>query len=546
MYARSPLRLTVRLMHPTLVIINGNIYTMDADRPKAEAVALYGSRIIAVGENAEVKGMIGPITKVIDLHWKTVIPGIIDAHVHFVAYALRAQEVNLDGAPSLMEALRRVEEGVARAKPGEWVVGGGWDKNLWEGRGFPGKERLDSISANNPVALRSKDYHTLWVNSLALSKASITRKTRNPHGGEIERAPNTGEATGILKENAVQLVESVIPKPTVERIEKAVKAALKTAYTLGITSIHVPEGQRAFQAFQKLAARAELGLRVFMMIPVESLDAAIKVGLVTGFGNEKLRIGVVKLFADGALGSQTAAMLEPYEGDRKNRGVIVTSQVTVRTVVAKAVTHGLGVAVHAIGDRANRMVLDVIEERNATDSERSTRYRVEHAQHINLRDVGRFGQQGVIASMQPSHIALDMDVVDRYLGRRSREAYLLRTLLDTGAKLAFGSDCPIMSLDPLLGVYTAVTRRRANGYPPGGWRPEERITVREAVRAYTLDAAYASGEERIKGSIEGGKLADFVVLSRNIFEVSAEHILGTRVEMTVFDGKIVYDAVTSA
>jgi len=244
-------------------------------------------------------------------------------------------------------------------------------------------------------------------------------------------------------------------------------------------------------------------------------------------------MGVVKLFADGALGSQTAAMLEPYEGATENRGVIVTSQMTMRKVVAKAVTHGLG-------------VLDVIEERNATDSDRSTRYRVEHAQHINLMDVGRFGKQGVIASMQPSHISLDMDIVDRHLGRRSREAYLLRTLLDTGAKLAFGSDCPIMSLDPLLGIYTAVTRRRANGSPPGGWRPEERITVREAVRAYTLDAAYASGEESIKGSIERGKLADFVVLSRNIFEVSEEKIVRTRVEMTVFDGQIVYEAVTSS
>jgi predicted amidohydrolase YtcJ len=529
-------------MDASLVIINGNIYTMDDAHPRAEAVAVYGSRIIAVGENTEVKRMIGPTTRVIDLQGKTVIPGIIDAHVHFVSYALRSQEVNLDDAPSLMEALRRVEEGVARAKPGEWVVGGGWDKNLWDGGGFPSKESLDGVSPDNPVALRSKDYHTLWVNSPALSKASITRTTRNPQGGEIERTPNTGEATGILKENAVRLVESVIPEPTVERLEEALKPAIKTAYTLGITSIHVPEGQRTFQAFQKLAMRGELGVRVFMMIPAESLDAAVKVGVVTGFGSEKLRLGVVKLFADGSLGSQTAAMLEPYEGAPQNRGVIVTSKEKMRKVMAKASTHGLGVAVHAIGDRANRMVLDVIEERKATDAGRSTRYRVEHAQHLNPVDVERFGQQGVIASIQPSHIALDMDIVERHLGRRSREAYLLRTLLDTGAKLAFGSDSPIMSLDPLLGIYTAVTRRRTNGYPPGGWHPEERITVREAVRAYTLDAAYASGEERIKGSIERGKLADFVVLSRNIFEVSEEKIVGTRVEMTVFDGQIVYEA----
>lgn len=533
-------------MEPTLVIVNGNIYTMDDRRPKAEAVAVYGSRIIAVGENAEVKGMIGPTTRVVDLQGKTVIPGITDSHVHFVSYALRAQEVNLDGAPSLKEALRRVEEGVERAKPGEWVVGGGWDKNLWDGGGFPSKESLDGVSATNPVALMSKDGHTLWVNSLALSRASITRQTRNPEGGEVERTPNTGEATGILKENAVHLVESVVPEPTVERIEKALKPAIETAYTLGITSIHVPEGKLAFQAFQRLLVKEELGLRVFMMIPAESLDAAVKVGLVTGFGNEKLRMGALKLFADGALGSQTAAMLEPYEGDLKNLGVIVTSKEKMRMLMAKASTHGLGVAVHAIGDRANRMVLDLIEERHAADSGRRTRYRVEHAQHINPIDVERFGKQGVIASIQPTHIALDMDTVERYLGRRSREAYPLRTLLDTGTKLAFGSDGPVMSLDPLLGIYTAVTRRRANGYPPRGWHPEERITVMEAVRAYTLDAAYASGEERIKGSIERGKLADLVVLSRNIFEVSEEKILGTRVEMTVFDGEIVYEAVPNS
>jgi predicted amidohydrolase YtcJ len=508
-------------------------------------VASYGSKIIAVGETDAVQQLAGRSTKVIDLQGKTVIPGMTDCHIHFAAYALRAQEVTLDGAASLKASLGRVVTRVEATKPGEWIIGGGWDKNLWALGRKPSKEDLDGVSVNNPVALVSKDCHTLWVNSLALSKASITRETLDPPGGEIERDPETGEATGILKENAIRIVKSVLPKLTVEEVVEVLKPAIMTAHTLGVTSIHVPEGRTSFQAFQRLLSRGELRLRVCMLIPVESLDAVTKVGLMTGFGNEMVRVGMVKLFADGALGSQTAAMLEPYEGDPENRGVLVTPREEMRRVMATALTRGLGVAVHAIGDRANRLILDVIEEVADSEAGRPIRWRIEHAQHVNPRDLKRFQKLGVIASVQPSHIALDMDIAERHLGKRSREAYPLRSLLDIGVTLAFGSDGPVMPMNPFLGIYTAVTRKRVNGYPPGGWHHEERITVDEAVRAYTLDAAHASGEERIKGSIEPGKLADLVVLSRNIFEVSAETILDVRVELTVFDGEIVYEAEAS-
>lgn len=527
-------------MEPNLVLVNGNIYTIDDENPKAESVAIYGSRIVAVARTAEVERLIGPTTRVVDLHGKAVIPGMVDSHIHFVSYALRAQEVDLDGAATLEEAVGRVEERVERAGRGEWIVGGGWDKNLWEKEGFPKKEDLDRVSPDNPVALSSKDGHTLWVNSVALSKASITRETPNPQGGEIERDLETGEATGILKENATRLVESVIPEPTVERIEEALKSAIKTAQSYGITSIHNHEGRKEFRAFQGLLAKGELGLRVFMTIPADSLDSAIQVGLMTGFGNEKLRVGTTKLFADGALGSQTAAMLEPYEGDPTNRGIIATPKERMRALIGKASANGLGVAVHAIGDRANRMVLDIIEEVSKTELGKTVMYRMEHAQHLSPRDVERFGRLGVIASIQPIHISLDMDIADRRLGRRSRWAYPMRTLLDTGAMLTFGSDCPVMTMDPILGIYTAVTRKRVSGYPSGGWHPEERITVEEAVRAYTKDAAYASGEEGIKGTLEVGKLADLVVLSEDIFEVQEEDIPRVRVEMTILDGEIVY------
>jgi len=532
-------------MDATLVLLNGNIYTMDDKNPKAKAVATYGSRIIAVGETDDVQRLVGRSTKVINLQGKTVIPGLIDCHIHFVPYALRAQEVTLDGAASLREALGRVATRVETAKPGEWIVGGGWDKNLWSLGRTPSKEDLDGVSARNPVALESKDCHTLWVNSLALSKASITRETPDPPGGEIERDPETGEATGILKENAIHIMKSVLPKSTVEEVVEALKPAVMTAHTLGVTSIHVPGGRTSLQAFQRLLSREELRLRVCMLIPVESLDAVTGIGLTTDFGNEMVRLGMVKLFADGSLGSQTAAMLEPYEGDPENRGILVTPREEMRKVMATALTHGLGVAVHAIGDRANRLTLDVIEEVADTEAGQPTRWRIEHAQHINPRDLKRFQKLGVIASVQPSHIALDMDIAERHLGKRSRESYPLRSLLDSEVTLAFGSDGPVMPMNPLLGIYTAVTRKRVNGHPPGGWHPEERITVDEAVRAYTLDAAHASGEERIKGSIEPGKLADMVVLSRNIFEVSEETILDMRVELTVFDGEIVYEAEAS-
>lgn len=532
-------------MDPTLVLLNGNIYTMDDENPRAKAVATYGSRIIAVGETDDIQRLVGRSTKVIDLQDKTVIPGLTDCHIHFVAYALRAQEVTLDGAASLREALGRVSTRVETAKTGEWITGGGWDKNLWPLGRTPSKENLDGVSARNPIALESKDCHTLWVNSLALSKASITRETPDPLGGEIERDPKTGEATGILKENAIRIVKSVLPESTVEEVAEALKPAIMTAHTLGVTSIHVPGGRKSFQAFQRLLSRGELRLRVCMLIPVENLGVVTELGLTTDFGNEMVQVGMVKLFADGSLGSQTAAMLEPYEGDPENQGIIVTPKEEMRKAMATASTHGLGVAVHAIGDRANRLTLDVIEDMAETEAERPIRWRIEHAQHVNPRDLKRFQQLGVIASVQPSHIALDMDIAERHLGRRSREAYPLRSLLDNGVTLAFGSDGPVMPMNPFLGIYTAVTRKRVNGHPPGGWHPEERISVDEAIRAYTLDAAHASGEERIKGSIEPGKLGDLVVLSRNIFEVSEKAILDVRVEMTVFNGEIVYEAEAS-
>ena len=529
-------------MQADLVLYNGKIYTMDRANPQAQAVAIVGNRIAAVGDDDQIKSLLSPGGEAVDLGGRTVVPGLTDSHIHFVEYALRLTRIDLSGIVSRTEAIRRVAERARTAKPGEWLLGGGWDRNLWEDTSFPTKEDLDLVAPHNPVALSSKDGHSLWANSLALARAGITAETLSPSGGEIERQPGTGEPKGILKENAEELVDKVIEKPSLEAIQAALKVAMANAQRAGLTGIHDCEGERAFAAFQELLKKGEVGLRVLMHVPVENLDHAIGLGLRTGFGNEKLRVGGVKMFADGALGSRTAAMLAPYEDEPLNLGIVVTSKEELRELVSKASRAGLSAAIHAIGDRANRDVLDVLEESRQSGEGGGLRHRIEHVQLLHPADVPRPAKLGVIASMQPIHATSDMEMVNRHWGEeRARGAYAWRSLLDAGTVLAFGSDCPVEPLDPIAGIHAAVTRRRADGSPgPEGWHPEERITVEDAVRAYTVGAAYASGEEREKGSITPGKLADLMVLSQDIFALPPMAILETEVEATILDGKFVY------
>ncbi len=529
-------------MQSDLVLYNGRIYTMDRANPHAQAVAIAGNRIVAVGDDAQVLCLLAPGGEAVDLGGRTVVPGLTDSHIHFVEYALRLTRLDLSGIVSRAETVRRVAERARIARPGEWLLGGGWDRNLWEDPSFPTKEALDSVAPHNPVALSSKDGHSLWANSLALARAGVSAETPSPAGGEIEREPGTGEPTGILKERAKRLVTNVIEKPSLKAIQAALKVAATNAQRAGLTGIHDCEDELAFAAFQELSNKGELGLRVLMHIPARNLDDAIGLGLRTGFGNEKLRVGGVKMFADGALGSRTAAMLAPYQDEPLNLGIGVTSKEEMRELVSKASRAGISAAIHAIGDRANRDVLDVLEESRQSGQGMGLRHRIEHVQLLHPADVPRLAKLGIIASMQPVHATSDMDMVERHWGEeRGRGAYAWRSLLDAGTLLAFGSDCPVESLDPLAGIHAAVTRRRADGTPgPEGWHPEQRVTVQDAVRAYTLGAAYASGEEREKGSITPGKLADLVVLSRDIFVVPAMSILGTEVEATILGGQFVY------
>ena len=533
-------------MPKSLLLLNATIYTMDDQNPRAEAVALRDGRIIAVGGADEVREAAVPRAESIDLEGRTVVPGFGDAHVHLLDYALTLEQVNLEGVDSLAQAVALVRQRIVSAEPGAWIRGRGWDHNLWD-EGFPCKEDLDRIAPHNPVALTRKDGHLLWCNSLALQAAGIGPGTPNPPGGRIQRDAR-GEPTGILMETARELVYAVVPPPPARQRQEALRRAFLIAHSLGLTGVHEMghlRGREVLSDYQGLLARGDLGLRVCAMLPRKRLDEAIALGLRTGFGNEWLQIGGVKVFMDGTLGSQTADMLEEFEGQPGNRGVVVTPAEEIREIVRRASGAGLACTVHAIGDAAVQKALDAVAMSHPPSfdyaQDRSAiRHRIEHAQLVHPDDIPRFAQLGVIASMQPIHATSDMLIADRYWGDRCRTAYAWRSLLDAGAHLAFGSDCPIETLSPLAGIHAAVTRQRADGTPEGGWYPEQRLTVAEAVRAYTLGAAYASGEESSKGSITMGKLADLVVLSRDIFAIPLEEILETKVVATVLDGKVVY------
>ncbi|HTD47445.1 MAG TPA: amidohydrolase [bacterium] len=519
---------------------DGRIHTLDPRRPRAAALAVRDGRIVAVGEREELRDAFPRFARV-GLDGRAVLPAFTDSHIHLAAVGLALRTVNLRACRSLRDAVALVGAAAQRARPGEWIRGGRWDKNLWpEGR-FPRREDLDPVTGDHPVVLHSKDGHTTWVNSAALDRAGIGPRTPDPPGGVIVRDPDTGLPTGLLAERAVHLVTDIAGRPTPEGLEAAIQDATAEAHRAGIAGVHVMEGAEVLAACQRLQARGALGLRVCMMIPEDTLEAAIQLGLRSGFGDPVLRIGGVKIFADGALGSQTASMLEPYEGDPENAGVVVRTGEQLRALVHRAAAGGIAAVVHAIGDRANREVLDAIEAARAeVPGAGSLRHRIEHVQLLHPADLPRLGALGVIASMQPIHCTQDRDIADRYWGCRSRYGYAWRSLRESGACLAFGSDAPVETLDVMAGIYAAVTRKRQEEPDRAPWFPEECLTVEEAVRAYTEGAAHASGEEGLKGVLAPGRLADLVVLSGDPYLMPAEELPEIRVEMTVVGGVVRY------
>jgi predicted amidohydrolase YtcJ len=526
---------------------------LDPARPWAEAVAVVGGRIVAVGGNADADALTGPATRVIDLAGRLALPGLIDSHVHFLVYALRCRWVSLVGVADWGEVQRRVRAAVERTRPGEWVLGWGWNQFLWGDGRLPTRADLDDLAPDHPVALTRIDGHALWVNSLALKLAHVTAQTPNPPNSRIERDAH-GEPTGILLEgNAITLVGRHIPEPDQATVERVMRETMAEANRLGLTGIHDQrfdgESPASFRAFQALRRSGELTLRVHANVAKDKLADAARLGIESGFGDDRLWIGHLKLFADGSMGSRTALMFEPFEGEPDNRGVVVTPADEVWQLAGQAGAAGIPLAIHAIGDRAVSDVLDVFTKlqhhasAHSGPAGKAIPHRIEHVQVIRPADLPRLAQLGVVASMQPVHILDDWRVADKVWGKRARYAYAFRSLLDHGTLLAFGSDAPVAPLNPLLGIQAAVIRQGLDGEPTGGWYPQERLTVAEAIHGYTLGPARLADRADRQGSLSPGKWADLVVLERDLFEIPPDEIAATEVVLTVFDGQVVYQAM---
>jgi len=522
------------------LLVNANVYTVNPRQPRATAIAIVGNRILAVGDEQAIGSLTLPAACREDLEGAFVLPGLIDAHVHLMQTGLAMQRVNLDGALTVNEAVQRVRARAMQTPAGTWIQGWGWQQSAWGGS-FPTAQQLDAATTAHPVALRAKSGHALWVNTLALRLAGVTSQTVSPPGGEIVRNAH-GEPSGVLLEAAMDLITRHIPPPTPAEEEEATLLAMRAMNRAGLTGVHCMDGKggiNSFRAYQRLREAGRSTLRVCKQLPAEDLAAIIGAGLRSGFGDPWLRIGGVKIFADGALGPRTAWMIEPYEGEPDNFGIALYSAEALAALVHQAQANGLSVTVHAIGDRANRTILDILEAQagEARPAHRPLRHRIEHAQVLHPTDIPRFGKLGLIASVQPIHATQDMHMVDRYWGARGRYAYAFRSLRDGGARLALGSDSPVETFDPLIGLHAAVTRQRRDGTPAEGWYPEQRLTIEEAIHGFTLGAAYAGYAEHELGSIEPGKLADLTVLSDDLTRIPPEAIPEVRVLRVMVDGE---------
>jgi predicted amidohydrolase YtcJ len=528
----------------SLVLLNGKIWTVNEAQARAEAVACLGNRIVAVGSNGEIRKWIGAGTETIDLGGKLVLPGFNDAHVHFFSGGENLAGVQLRAAKSEDEFRARIAQFAAKQPAGRWITGGDWDHENWTPARLPTRQLIDAVTAGHPVFVSRLDGHMALANSQALQLAGITRDTPDPPGGTIVRDA-AGEPTGVLKDAAMGPVVRAIPAPSEDQIADAVRAAMRYAAENGVTSVQdMSAAPNILRVYQALLARGELTVRISGHQPLATWERLAAVGLHADFGGEKLHIGGLKGFADGSLGSTTALLFEPYL-DAPNTSGLANSQMIpeskMQNHILDADRAGLQIAVHAIGDKANHIVLGMYEEAERQNGARDRRFRIEHAQHLRMDDIPRFGKLHVIASMQPYHCIDDGRWAEKRIGpERAKGTYAFRSLLDSGAVLAFGSDWDVAPMQPLMGIYAAATRRTLDGKHPDGWVPEQKITVAEAIRAYTMGSAYASFDEKIKGSIEPGKLADMVVVSDDILSVPAVEIEKTRVVITVFDGKVVY------
>lgn len=536
-----------------LCLINGRLHTQDARFPDATAVAVQGGRIRAVGNNDEIRALAGPSVQEIDLEGQLVLPGLTDAHVHYYDWSLGLRRLPLAEADSLADLQRRLARRAREIPRGQWILGQGWNESRWPEARMPTRADLDDVAPDHPVILWRNDLHLAVANSLALQRTGITADTADPPEGVISRN-ESGRPTGVLRELAINLVTDVIPPPTEKETVDAMREGFGILHRLGVTGVHDyrimggADGPPAFRAYQRLQAADELALRMWMHIPGERLDEAIALGLRTGMGDDCLRVGHVKLFSDGGQGARTAWMLEPYE-DTGECGMPLTPMDEIAGAVERADRAGLAVAIHAIGDRANRALIGVFERilgsrRKAETTSPIAPHRIEHVQMIRPDDVTRLAELDVVASVQPIHCPDDIPMVEKSVGSRGRFAYPFRDMQEAGVSMAFGSDCPVASPNPMFGIHAAVTRQTRDGAPPGGWYPEQRLTVADAVWGFTMGTALVSGQEGRLGSITPGKLADLIVLDRDILaleETAPMEIAQTQVVMTVFDGRVVHE-----
>lgn len=521
---------------------NANIHTLDSSNPKANAILIARERILAVGQKDTLENFAHGKLEKMDMKGKTILPGLTDAHIHIQSYALGLSKIDCE-TKTKAECLRRVAERVKNTKPNEWVLGHGWTQNEWDGI-FPTKEELDAIAPNNPVYLTAKSLHAAWANTQALKLANITNDTPNPKDGAIERDAS-GKATGILLETAMSLVSSIIPKPTISKVEEAIESAQKILWSMGITGIHDFDRRESFMALQSLQIKNKLRLRVCKNIPVESVQEANQLGLKTGFGNTWLWIGSVKAFMDGALGPRTAAMLQAYENEPHNTGILNMDGEELFEHARIAADVGLSMTVHAIGDKANHEVLNAYEQLRAYETKNNLphlRHRIEHVQIIHPDDAPRLAKLNVIASMQPIHATSDMFAADKLWGERAKFSYGWRTQLNHSAVLAFGSDAPVESPNPFLGLHAAVTRRRPNdSSSPEGWYPNEKLSLLEALTAYTVGAAYTANAENKLGKLAENYLADLIVLDEDPFKVNPNDLWMLKPSAVMINGEWVLE-----
>ena len=529
-----------------LVIVHGHVWTVDPRNSRAEAVAIHDGHIVAVGSDAEIAKWVGPATKRIDAQGKSVLPGFIDAHVHFSSGGGEISGVHLRDANTPQEFARRIGEQAKKLAKGEWMLGGTWDHELWGGTPLPSHDWVDALTPDTPVFVSRYDGHMAMANALALRLAGVTRETEDPPGGTIVRGKD-GNPTGLLKDAAMNLVYRIIPPPSEEQLLRMVRAAMEEARRFGVTSIHDISSTEDVRAYQTLADRGELTLRIYSITPLPQWQAPATAGIRAGFGNDWIHLGALKGFADGSLGSTTALFEKPYDDAPETSGLpneMMLPEGNMLKMALGADKAGLQLAVHAIGDKANRILLDIygeVEKQNGARSDR--RWRIEHAQHLRPEDFARFARLGVIASVQPYHAIDDGRWAERRIGHeRAKTTYAFRTLLDHGVRLAFGSDWTVAPLNPMVGLYAAVTRATLDGKNPGGWFPEQRLTLEEALQAYTMGSAFAEFREREKGSLTPGKLADLVVLDGDLFAMAQEKIKDAAVRYTIVGGRVVYEA----